>query len=314
MTTAPEKSPAPTAVLPPDRDPATVYLEGLAEGGGRVAMRSALKQVARLLSGESADSRTLPWHELRRRDVRELRTQLEQRYQPATVNKALSAVRGCLKAAWRLGLMTADDYHKAVDVPNMRESKRPAGRALAKSEIAALLDVCRKDSRPAGPRDSAALALMVGTGLKKAEAVGVRIEDYDPVGMTIRVVGKGGRERVAYLSAGGPAIIAAWLQVRGARPGPLLCPINPSGWVDVRPLSGQALILRLKERCRQAGIRPCSPRDLRRTFISHLLKAGAGLAAVQRLAGHASPGTTLRYDHRGEPASRQAISRLHVLT
>ena len=62
-------------------------------------------------------------------------------------------------------------------------------------------------------------------------------------------------------------------------------------------------MLRLKERCRQAGIRPCSPHDLRRTYISYLLEDGADLAMAQRMAGHANSRTTVRYDRREESAN-----------
>ena len=83
---------------------------------------------------------------------------------------------------------------------------------------------------------------------------------------------------MAYLGREAAGIIVSWIRVRGSQPGPLLCPIAQSSHVEIRPLSGQSLMLRLKERCRQAGIRPCSPHDLRRTYISYLLEDGADLA------------------------------------
>ena len=71
-------------------------------------------------------------------------------------------------------------------------------------------------------------------------------------------------------------------------------------------------MVRLKRRSEEAGIASCSPHDLRRTFVSDLLEAGADIAIVQRLAGHASPLTTARYDRRGNEAMRRATARLHV--
>ena len=79
-----------------------------------------------------------------------------------------------------------------------------------------------------------------------------------------------------------------------------------------RAMTAQALMYRLKRRCHQAGIDPCSPHDLRRTFVSELLDAGADIATVQQLAGHQSPTTTARYDRRGDRVKKKAAQMLVV--
>ena len=130
---------------------------------------------------------------------------------------------------------------------------------------------------------------------------------------TPRVTGKGNRQRLVFATNGGKALIADWLAVRGDAPGPLLAPVSKSGAVDAGTgITPQALMYRLRKRCDQAGVKRASPHDLRRTFVSSALAAGADLARVQRLAGHRNPATTERYDRRPEDALREAAALVHV--
>jgi len=100
--------------------------------------------------------------------------------------------------------------------------------------------------------------------------------------------------------------------VRGTEPGPLFVPVNKGGRMELRPLSDQAVFLAVNKRAEQAGVDALSPHDFRRTFVSDLLDAGADIATVQKLAGHASVNTTARYDRRGDAAKRKAVALLHV--
>lgn len=77
-------------------------------------------------------------------------------------------------------------------------------------------------------------------------------------------------------------------------------------------MSQQSVMSALQRRGEQGGVAPFSPHDLRRTFISDLLDAGADIVTVSQLAGHVSPSTTSRYDKRGEAAKRKAIDLLNV--
>ena len=217
-----------------------------------------------------------------------------------------------LRSAWRAGEVDTDTYLRTVDLPRVRGSRLPAGRALSSGEIRALFDACASDRNPAGSRDAAAFALMFGAGLRRSEAASVQLDDYDPETGALTITGKGNRQRMVYATGGGAQALEAWLVARGNHSGALLCPVNKAGAVQPRAMTAQALMCRLKRRCHQAGIEPCSPHDLRRTFVSELLDAGADIATVQQLVGHQSPTTTARYDRRGERVKKRAAEMLVV--
>jgi site-specific recombinase XerC len=75
-----------------------------------------------------------------------------------------------------------------------------------------------------GARDAALLELLYGCGLRRAEVVALDLADYDHADGSLRVRGKGNKERRAYLAAGAQAALDDWLQLRGDTPGPLFWP------------------------------------------------------------------------------------------
>jgi integrase len=107
--------------------------------------------------------------------------------------------------------------------------------------------------------------------------------------------------------------LQAWTEILGKAPGPFLFPIAKCGKIESHRISDQAVYLALNKRAAQAKVKGFSPRDLRRTFASELLDAGADISTVQKMMGHADPSTTARYDRRGEEAKRKAASLLHFL-
>jgi site-specific recombinase XerD len=95
-------------------------------------------------------------------------------------------------------------------------------------------------------------------------------------------------------------------------PGPLLVPINKGGNMTLRRMTDQAVYNMLNRRIEQAGIKDFSPHDLRRTFISNMLDAGADLATVSKIVGHEEINTTAHYDRRPEEAKKKAQQLLTV--
>jgi len=298
---------------PPEEHPAAVYLAHLATGSRRT-MREALDTMAGLLTGGHADAQTLDWGLLRRPHTAALRTVLAERYAPATANKMLAALRGVLKEAWRLDLIEVAPYQRAVDLPAVRGETLPRGRALPPGELRSLFAACA-DGTPLGTRDAALLAVLYGAGLRRSEAVALDVGDYEAAegALTIRS-GKGHKERLTYLAASGCDALEAWLDARGRGEGQgaLFVPLTKTGRLLPRRLTDQAVRMILQHRAGLAGIRACTPHDLRRTCISHLLDAGADITTVQKLVGHASVTTTGRYDRRGEATKRDAAGLLHI--
>jgi site-specific recombinase XerD len=295
----------------PDRTPAMVYVARLAPGSRRT-MAQALNTIAEILSCYGRETAvTLPWHELDYQHTAALRSELAARYAPATANKMLSALRGVLTEAWRLGLMNAEQCRRACDVKAVRGKRTPKGRALIHDELSRLFESCDRDATPSGIRDAALLAVLYSAGLRRAEAVGLDLADYSRAGAALRVhAGKGNKGRVAYLNDAATGRLDIYVQLRGDWPGPLFVGIRRGGHMSHERLSDQAVRYILLRRCEQAGVPPASPHDLRRTFASDMLDAGVDISTVQQLMGHASPNTTAAYDRRGDATKRSAVQKL----
>ncbi|MCA9932207.1 MAG: tyrosine-type recombinase/integrase, partial [Anaerolineales bacterium] len=285
-----------------DQNPAAVYLARLSPGGRRT-MNQALNVIADLIATGS-NCLEVPWQDLRYQHTAAIRSLLIDMYAYATVNKMLAALRGTLKAAWKLGLMDAADYHAAASVENVRGSRLPTGRALTRPEISQLLGTCDHDFL--GKRDVAIITTLYGCGLRRAELVNLQLSDYDQINQELIVTGKRNKQRMMPVPDGTAVSLTRWLQFRGDAPGPLFTKEGGGS------LTSQAIYEMLRKRGRMAHVAEFSPHDFRRTFISNLLNSGADIVTVQKLAGHASVETTALYDRRGDKVKREAVARLDI--
>lgn len=293
--------------LPPDQNPAAVYLAGLSTGS-RPTMRQALSSIAADL-GERID--TMPWHLLRYQHTQAIRSKLASKYAPSTANKMLSALRGVLHEAKRLGLMTAEEYSNAVDIKSIRGERVTKGRAITASEIKKMFSVI-DPQKMSGARDSAIFAVLLGAGLRRSEVVDLDLNSYDPVSRRLRVLGKGNKERSVPLPKGTYEALDHWLTFRGQEPGPLFPPIDRWGHFHLRRLNDKAIAFRLESIADRAGVKDVMPHDMRRTFITTLLELGIDLSTAQKLAGHEQISTTARYDKRDERAKEEAVKLLDI--
>lgn len=301
-----------TSQLPIDRNPAAVYLAGLAPGSRRT-MQEALNKIAGMLSGDRIDAMGLNWAAIRFQHAAAIRSRLAEHYSAATANKMLSALRGVLEAAFKLGQIGAEDYTRARSVEVVKGNALPSGRALTPGELEGLFKACGGDSTAAGVRDCAMIAVFYACGLRRAEICALDLADYDPATGALTVKGKRNKKRIVYATNGTGDWLRDWLKIRGDKPGALFVRVLKSGKVIAGArLTPQAAFKMSGKRAKQAGVKNVSPHDFRRTFASDLLDAGADISTVQKLMGHESLTTTARYDRRDEKAKQRATELLHV--
>jgi site-specific recombinase XerD len=249
---------------------------------------------------------------------------------PNTVNRSLAAIRWWARRLSDLAHDTpaADPEARAhraeivaqaervAAVKDVRGERAPKGRHIASGELAALLRACSDDHSPAGTRDAAIIALAWSTGARRSELAGLTFANYEPTAAAegdLRIHGKGDKDRMVYVFNGAANYLADWLALRGDAAGPLFYAINKGGVIQVgHGVSDEALAQMLQKRRAQAGVKPLSWHDFRRSFAGNLLDNGNDLATVQKLMGHASPTTTAGYDRRGEEVKRRASKSLHV--
>lgn len=295
--------------------PLPVYLASLKAGRSRYTTLQSLRLVAQALCGPGVSPGQVPWPSVRYGHATLAKAWLESKgYSGNTINKAMAALRGVLKAAWSLELMTTDAYYRTVRVKGVKANPLPAGRVLGPGEVRRVLDAC--PATRAGIRDAAAMAIMVGCGLRRAEVVGLGWKDVGRDSLLSVHQGKGGKARRVPIPAGTREAVSDLHRVMGS-PG--------SGWMFVRlttthghiwPGAPALLPPRMYDVCRRAakraGVQHFSPHDLRRTCVTRYLDAGVGLLLVQAMAGHASVDTTKRYDRRGETALLEASRVIEV--
>jgi integrase/recombinase XerD len=215
----------------------------------------------------------------------------ERPYRATSVARALSAVRSFHRFLLREGVTQRDP---AVGVPHPR-LPRSLPRPLPVDDVRRLLEA-PDPSSPAGLRDRAILELLYGSGLRISELTGLDVDDVEVESGSLRVLGKGGKEREVPLGSFASAAIGAYL-TRGR---PALAGPSSRGalFLNARGgrLSRQSCARSLSRYVRLAGIdRRVTLHTLRHSFATHLLEGGADVRVVQELLGHASVATTQIY-------------------
>jgi integrase/recombinase XerC len=186
---------------------------------------------------------------------------------------------------------------------------------LTVAEVDALV-AAPDTTTPLGLRDRAIIEVLYGAGLRVSELAGLDVRDADLRQGQVRVMGKGGKERIGLL--GRPAIRAVRAYLEAGRPALLAkgkgSTIPSALWLNHRGgrLSVRGVAMMLDKAGKHAGIRThVSPHVLRHSFATHLLDGGADLRVVQELLGHANLVTTQIYTHVSQSRAREVYIRAH---
>jgi len=231
-------------------------------------------------------------------------------YAPSSVARKLASTRSFFAFRQREGWVAANPA-KPLRSPK-RARKLP--RFLSGEEIGRLL-AAPQAAAAGGLRDRAILELMYSAGLRVRELVTLDDGDLDLAGGTVRVRGKGRRERLGIVGGHARDALRAWLTARAQRRSSAAT--RPTG----RPLFtnrfGTRLSVRgvarlLEKHLATAGLtRRASPHTLRHSFATHLLDAGADIRSVQELLGHKSLVTTQIYTHVTTTRLLDAFDKAH---
>jgi site-specific recombinase XerD len=218
---------------------------------------------------------------------------------PATINLRLSAIRKLAIEAAANGLMSFEDSTAIREVKGPKQRGIRMGNWLTKQQAQMLLDAPPTDTLK-GVRDRAALGLLVGCGLRRAECVAVTVEHVqqrDGRWCIVDLRGKGGRLRTVPAPAGVKERLDAWCKAAGIEGGCILRSMNRHGQVTGDTLSPGAVLDLVAEYAFQIPSigHNIKPHDLRRTCAKLCRKAGGELEQIQMLLGHASVATTEKY-------------------
>lgn len=227
----------------------------------------------------------------------------------STLARRGAAIRTFFAWAHRTGLI---DHNPALRLA----SARPAStlpEVLGVDDMSLLLDVAqvRADSGdPLDLRDWAMAELLYATGIRVGELTGVDVADLDVAELTVRVVGKGDKERVVPFGIPAMRALVAWLDLGRGVCAPsdarALFVGRRGGRIDQRQVRDVIHTL-----AGLAGVPDIAPHALRHTAATHLLQGGSDLRTVQEVLGHASLTTTQRYTHVTADRLRSAYHLAH---
>jgi integrase/recombinase XerC len=285
------------------KDPLAAFLRYLTleKGASPHTIRSYRNDLAEFV--RQAGGETAEW--LPTLDPRAVRAYLARLHgrglDPVTIARKLAAVRSWCGFLVRRGLL---ERNVAREVRGPRLPQKLVS-FLPIDEAMALMDAKGSGART-GARDAAVLELLYATGLRVSELASLDLDDLDRARQTVRVLGKGRKERIVPYGRRAADALAVYISGRGAAGGALFT--NRRG----RRLTVRSIHTIVRRSAAACGItRRVSPHTLRHTFATHLLDAGADLRVIQEFLGHRRLSTTQRYAHVGADRLMRVYDAAH---
>jgi integrase/recombinase XerC len=212
---------------------------------------------------------------------------------PQTVNRRLSCLRSYFKYLRSMGIITTDPMPKVTAL----RSKKALPLFIDRSRMEQLLEGMAFGEGFAGMRDRIVIELLYGTGMRRAELIGLKVSDVDMYAGQLKVLGKRAKERVIPFSAHLSGLLKEYLKEREVLP-----PAPGTHGLIVRddgsPINESFVYQKVNKYLRLVTtVGKRSPHVLRHTFATHMLNNGADINAVKELLGHASLAATQVYTH-----------------
>jgi len=228
---------------------------------------------------------------------------LGKRAKKSSVGRKLAAIRSFFRFLLRKGL--ADRNPAELIATPKKENRLPFHLDI--DQVTTLVEKPQAGEKHA-LRDRAILEMLYSCGMRVSELTGLSIDDLDLAGGMVRVLGKGGKQRILPVGSRALEAIQRYLEERGHPAGSGALFLNTRG----QPINRRS-VARIVDAhvLRIAAFKRISPHILRHTFATHMLEGGADLRAIQELLGHASLSTTQKYTHVGIDRLMEVYDKAH---
>ncbi len=248
-----------------------------------------------------------------------LMSEVESGRNPRSINRRISSLRTLFNYLIKDGRVTVNPLAK---IKSLKSTSR-LPNFVTEGEIAPLIEELEREITSSEPAPlgyttacrSAVILVLYFTGLRRAEVESLTLDSLDISSRTIKVTGKGGKERLVPISERLMRNLAVYMEKRGeincnSQSNSLFLKYNKSG--TLMPIKASDIYEIVKSRLSSVATDArTSPHTLRHTFATHLLSQGVGIRSIQELLGHSSIASTQIYSHNTIESLKQSHKMAH---